>query len=63
MSAITSLDVGHSRIPFDETSAKLLYRALNDVEEALNDMNLSTPRVFQHLPVRAMEARMKEGDV
>ena len=63
MSGITSLDVGHPRRPFDETSAKLLYRAMNDLEEALNDLNLSTPRVFQKLPVRAMEARMKEGDV
>ena len=63
MSAITSLEVGHQRRPFDETSAKLLYRALKDVEEALNDMNLSTPRVFQQLPVRAMEAMMKESDV
>ena len=34
-----------------------------DVEEELNDMNLSTPRVFQQLPVRVMEARMNEGDV
>ena len=63
MSAITSFDVGHPRRPFDETSAKLLYRALNDLEEALNDLNLCTPRVFQQLQVRAMEARMKEGDV
>ena len=63
MSAITSIGVGHPRRPFDETSAKLLYVALKDVEEALNDLNLSTPRVFQQLPVRAMEARMKEGDV
>ena len=63
MSAITSLDVGHPRRSFDDTSAKLLYMALKDVEEVLNDMNLSTPRVFQQLPVRDMEARMKEGDV
>ena len=40
-----------------------MYMALKDVEEALNDMNLSTPRVFQQLPVRAMEAKMKEGEV
>ena len=63
MSAITSIDVGNSRRPFSETSAKLLYRALKDVEEALNDMNMSTLRVFQQLPVRAMEAMMKESDV
>ena len=63
MSAINTVDVGHPRRPFDETSAKLLYRALKDVEKALSDMNLSTPRVFQQLPVRAMEARMKESDV
>ena len=47
MSAITSVDVGQPRKPFSETSAKLLYRALKDVKEALNDLNLSTPRVFQ----------------
>ena len=46
ISGITSLDLGHPRRPFDEDSAKLLYRALNDVEDALSDMNLSTPRVF-----------------
>ena len=39
--------MGHPRRPFDETSAKLLYRALKDVKEALDDMNLITPRVFQ----------------
>ena len=33
------------------------------MEEALNDLNLSTPRVFQQLPIRAMEARKMEGDV
>ena len=63
MSAITSIDVGNPRRPFSETSAKLLYRALKDVEEALNDLNLSTPRVFQQILVRAMEAMMMEGDV
>ena len=63
MSVITSVDVGNPRRPFSETSAKLLYRALKDVEEALNDLHLSTPRVFQQIPVRAMEAMMREGDV
>ena len=63
MSAITSIDVGNPTRPFSETSSKLLYRALKIVEEALNDLNLSTPRVFQQIPVRAMEAMMKEGDV
>ena len=63
MSGITNLDVGHPRRPFDEDSAKLLYKALKDVEEALSDQNLSTPRVFQQIPVRAMESRNMESEV
>ena len=57
MSWITNLDVGHPRRPFSEDSARMLYRALKGVEEALNDQDLRTPRVFQQIPVRAMEAR------
>ena len=56
MSGITNLDAGHPERPFREDSAKRLYRALKDVEEALNDQNVSTPRVFQQIPVRAMDA-------
>ena len=63
MSGITNLDVGHPRRPFSEDSARRLYRALKDVEEALNDQNLSTPRVFQQIPVRAMEARQRASEV
>ena len=37
MSGITNLDVGHPKRPFSEDSARRLYRALKDVEEALND--------------------------
>ena len=46
MSGITNIDVGHPRRPSSEDSARRLYRALKDVEEALSDLNLSTPRVF-----------------
>ena len=60
---ITNLDVGHPRRPFYEVSAKLLYRALKDMEEALSDQNLSNPRVFQQIPVRAMESRKMESEV
>ena len=60
---ITNHDVGHPRRPFDEDSVKLLYRALKDVDEALSDQNLSTPRVFQQIPVRAMESRNMESEV
>ena len=63
MSGITNLDVGHPRRPFSEDSVKRLYRALNDVEEALNDQDLSTPRVFQQVPVRAMEAMQSTSEV
>ena len=37
MSSSTEVDVGSPRRPFSELSAKLLYRALKDVEEAMND--------------------------
>ena len=63
MSGITNLDVGHPRRPFSEDSAKRLYRALKDVEEALNDQDLSTPRVFQQIPVRPMEARQRASEI
>ena len=63
MSGITNLDVGHPRRPFSEDSAKRLYRALKNVEEALNDQDLSTTRVFQQIPVRAMEARQRASEV
>ena len=46
MSASTDIDVGNTRRPFSELRAKLLYMALKDVEEALNDQSLSTPRVI-----------------
>ena len=49
--------------PFSEDSARRLYRALKDVEEALNYLDLSTQRVFQQIPVRAMEARQREIEV
>ena len=42
MSGITNLDVGNPRRPFSEDSAKRLYRALKDVEEALNGQDLRT---------------------
>ena len=50
-------------MPFSEDSAKRLYMALKDVEEALKDMGLSTPRVFQQIRVRAMEARQSACEV
>ena len=63
MSGITNIDVGNPRRQVSEDSAKRLYRALKDVEEALNDQDLSTPRVFQQIPVRAMEARQRASEV
>ena len=55
--------MGHPIRPFSEDSARRLYRALKDVEEALNDKDLSTPLVFQQIPVRAMEARQRESEI
>ena len=63
MSSSAEIYVGNPRRHFSELSAKLLYRALKDVEEAMSDLNLSTPRVLQQLPIRAMEARERDGDV
>ena len=63
MSEITNLDVGHPRRPFSEDNAKRLYRASKDVEKALNDQDLSTPRVFQQIPVLAMEAMQRASEV
>ena len=37
MSSSAEIDAGHPRRPFSELSAKLLYRALKDVEEAMDD--------------------------
>ena len=37
MSSSTDIDVGNPRRPFTELSAKLLFRALKDVKEAIND--------------------------
>ena len=55
--------MGHPIRPFSEDSARRLYRALKDVEEALNDQNLSTPRVLQQIPERAMESRQSASDL
>ena len=55
MSSSTDIDVGNPRRPFSELSAKLLYRALKDVEEAMNDEELKTPRMCQQIPLKAME--------
>ena len=33
------------------------------VDEALNDQDLSTPRVFQQIQVHAMEARQRENEI
>ena len=46
-----------------ELSAKLLYRALKDVEEAMNDEELKTPRMYQQIPLKAMEERQSRGAV
>ena len=63
MSSSTDIDVGNPRRPFSELSAKLLYRALKDVEEAMNDEELKTSRMCQQIPLKAMEQRKSEGAV
>ena len=61
MSSSTDIDVGNPRRPFSELSATLLYRALKDVEEAMNDEELKTARMCQQIPMKAMEAKMGMG--
>ena len=63
MSSSTDIDVGNPRRPFSELSAKLLYRALKDVEEAMNNEELKTLQMCQQLPLKAMEARRGEAEV
>ena len=49
--------MGNPSRPFSELSAKLLYRALKDVEEAMNDEELRTSRMCQQIQLQAMDAR------
>ena len=49
--------MGNPRRPFSELSARLLYRALKDVEEAMNDEELKTLRKCQQIPLKSMEFR------
>ena len=63
MSSSTDIDVGNPRRPFSELGAKLLYRALKDVEEATNDEELKTSRMCQQIPLKAMEERKSMGAV
>ena len=63
MSSSADIDVGNPRRPFSERSAKMLYRALKDVEEAMNDEELKTSGMFQQIPLQAMEARKSAGAV
>ena len=55
MSASTYIDVGNPRRPFSELSAKLLYMALNDVEEAMNDEEHQLVCMCRQIPRKAME--------
>ena len=41
----------------------MLYRALKDVEEAMNDEELKTARMCQQIHLQAMEARKSAGAV
>ena len=61
MSSSTDIDVGNPRRHFSELSAKLLFRALKDVEEAINDEELKMSRMCQQIPLMAME-EMKSTD-
>ena len=63
MSSSTDIDVGNPRRPFSELSAKLLYRELKYVEEAMNDEELKTPRMCRQIPRKAMEERLSKGAV
>ena len=63
MSSSTDIDMGNPRRPFSELSAKLLYRALKDVEGAMNDEELTMVHMCQQIPRRAMEERLSKGVV
>ena len=63
MSSSAEIDVGNPRRPFSELSAKLLYGALKDVEEAMNDEELQMVRMCRQIPRKAMEKRLSKGAV
>ena len=63
MSSSADIDVGNPRRPFCERSAKMLYLALKDVEEAMNDEELKTARMCQQIPLQVMEASKGAGAV
>ena len=63
MSSSTDIDVGNPSRPLSDLSAKLLYRALKNVEEAMNDEELKTARMYQQIPLKAMEERQSMGAV
>ena len=55
MSSSTDIDVGNPRRPFSERSAKRLYRALKDVEMAMDDEELKMLRLCHQLTLKAVE--------
>ena len=63
MSSSTDIDVGNPRRLFSELSARLLYRALKDVEEAMNDEELTMVHMCQQIPRKFMEERLSNGVV
>ena len=63
MSSSAEVEVGNPRRPFSELSAKLLYVALKDVEEAMNDEELQMVRMCRQIPRKAMEERLSGGAV
>ena len=63
MSSSTDIDVGNPRRPFSERSAKMLYRALKDVEAAIDSEELKTLRLCQQMALQAMEARRETEEV
>ena len=63
MSSSAEVDVGNPRRPFSEQSAKLLYGALKDVEEAMNDEELQMVRMCRQIPRKAMEEKLSWGAV
>ena len=63
MSSSTEVDVGSPRRPFSELSAKLLYMALKDVEEAMNYVELTMVHMCQQIPRKSLEERLSKGVV
>ena len=63
MSSSTDFGARTPRLPFGERSAKALYKALLDVEEVFNLVELKTLQLCRQMPAHAVEARNETDEV